>query len=40
LQKWNSGTSLTNLRFEFPFRADADRERMLADLRKAGLPEG
>ena len=40
LRKWNSGSSLASLRYEFPFLADADRKRMSADLRKAGVPEG
>lgn len=40
LQKFSSGTSLASLRHEFPFQADTDRERMLLDLRKAGMPEG
>jgi TolB-like protein/class 3 adenylate cyclase len=40
LQKWSSGTNLAKLRYEFPFQTDSDRERMIADLRKAGLPDG
>jgi hypothetical protein len=38
LQKWNPGTTLAGLADVLPFQAEADRERMLRDLRKAGVP--
>jgi adenylate cyclase len=40
LQKWSSGSNLAKLRYEFPFQSKSDRERMIEDLRKAGLPDG
>jgi TolB-like protein len=40
LQNWNSSVSLAKIRYVFPYRSDADRQRVLNDLRKASLPQG
>jgi TolB-like protein len=39
LLRRNPDSNLASLREVLPFRSDTDRERILADLRKAGIPE-